>query len=113
MRLTILDRGHRLRTKAVLALVRLVSRQPALDAVKLALYHPKFYGGGHLIDEAMRGPSAWSIGDRELMAAFVSRVNESQFCIAAHSATSGLWYGDHEKVVATLAEVENRADRRA
>ena len=66
-----------------------------------------------LTHEAMRGPSAWSIGDRELMAAFVSKVNESQFCIAAHPATSGLWYGDHEKVVATLAEVENRADRRA
>jgi alkylhydroperoxidase family enzyme len=54
----------------------------------------------------MRGPSAWSIGDRELMAAFVSKVNECQFCIAAHSATSGLWYGDHAKVAAALAEVE-------
>jgi alkylhydroperoxidase family enzyme len=54
----------------------------------------------------MRGPSAWSIGDRELMAAFVSKVNECQFCIAAHSATSGLWYGDHAKVAATLADVE-------
>jgi uncharacterized peroxidase-related enzyme len=54
----------------------------------------------------MRGPSAWSIGDRELMAAFVSKVNECQFCIAAHSATSGLWYGDHAKVAAMLADVE-------
>jgi alkylhydroperoxidase family enzyme len=106
MRLTILERGHRLRTKALLALIRLVSRQPVVDAVKLALYRPEFYGGGHLTHEAMRGPSAWSIGDRELMAAFVSKVNETQFCIAAHSATSGLWYGDHAKVAATLADVE-------
>ena len=106
MRLEILDRGHRLGTKALLALIRPVSRQPVVDAVKLAFYRPDFYGGGDLTHEAMRGPSAWSIGDRELMAAFVSKVNESQFCIAAHSATSGLWYGDHEKVVATLAEVE-------
>ena len=106
MRLTILDRGHRLRTKALLALVRLVSRQPVVDAVKLALYRPEFYGAGQLTHEAMRGSSAWSIGDRELMAAFVSRVNECQFCIAAHSATSGLWYGDHAKVAATLADVE-------
>src|SRR5262249_5832550 len=52
------------------------------------------------------GPSDWSIGDRELMAAFVSKVNETQFCIAAHSATSSLWYGDHTKVAATLADVE-------
>jgi alkylhydroperoxidase family enzyme len=89
-----------------LALIRLVSRQPVVDAVKLALYRPDFYGGGHLTHETMRGPSAWSIGDRELMAAFVSKVNGSPFCIAAHSATSGLWYGDHGKVAATLADVE-------
>jgi alkylhydroperoxidase family enzyme len=106
MRLTILDSGHRLRTKALLALVRLVSRQPVVDAVKLAMYRPDFYGAGQLTHEAMRGPSEWSIGDRELMAAFVSKVNETQFCIAAHSATSGLWYGDHAKVAATLADVE-------
>jgi alkylhydroperoxidase family enzyme len=106
MRLTILERGHRLRTKALLVLVRLISRQPVVDAVKLALYRPEFYGGGPLTHEAMRGPSAWSIGDRELMAAFVSKINGCQFCIAAHSATSGLWYRDHAKVAATLADVE-------
>ena len=106
MRLEILDHGHRLRTKALLALIRLVSRQPVVDAVKLAFYRPDFYGGGDLTHEAMRGPSAWSVGDRELMAAFVSKVNETQFCIAAHSATSGLWFGDHAKVEATLSDVE-------
>jgi alkylhydroperoxidase family enzyme len=106
MRLAILDRGHRPPTKALLALIRLVSRQPVVDAVKLALYRPDFYAGGHLTHDAMRGPSAWSIGDRELMAAFVSKVNESPFCIAAHSATSSLWYGDHAKVAATLADLE-------
>jgi uncharacterized peroxidase-related enzyme len=106
MRLSILDRGHRLRTMALLAVVRLVSRQPVVDAVRLALYRPEFYGAGDLTHEAMRGPSAWSIGDRELMAAYVSKVNECPFCIAAHSATSGLWYGDHAKVAATLADVE-------
>jgi uncharacterized peroxidase-related enzyme len=106
MRLAVLDRGHRPRTKAVLVLIRLVSRQPVVDAVKLALYRPDFYGGGHLTHEAMRGPSAWSIGDRELMAAFVSTVNECRFCVAAHSATSSLWYGDHDKVAATLANLE-------
>ncbi|MGH9380717.1 MAG: carboxymuconolactone decarboxylase family protein [Thermoanaerobaculia bacterium] len=106
MRLTILDRGHDLRTKALLALIRLVSRQPVVDAVKLALYRPDFYGTGGLTHEAMRGPSAWSVGDRELMAAFVSKVNQSEFCITAHSATSSIWYGDAGKVAATLADPE-------
>jgi alkylhydroperoxidase family enzyme len=107
MRLDILDSGHRLRTKALLALIRVVSRQPVVDAVKLAMYRTEFYGGGPLTHEAMRGPSAWSVGDRELMAAYVSKVNETPFCVAAHSATSSLWYGDHSKVAATLDDVES------
>lgn len=106
MRLTILDRGHRLRTKALFALVRLISRQPMVDIVKLTMYRPEFYGAGPLTHEAMRGPSAWSVGDRELMAAYVSKVNECQFCVAAHSATSNLWYGDSAKVAATLADLQ-------
>jgi len=105
MRLEILDRGHRLGTKALLGMIRLVSRQPVVDAVKLAFYRPDFYGGGDLTHEAMRGPSAWSIGDRELMAAFVSQVNDTPFCVKAHSATSSLAYGDAAKVTATLADL--------
>lgn len=106
MRLAILDRGHRPHIKVLLAVIRLVSRQPVVDAVKLAFYRPGFYGAGPLTHEAMRGPSAWSIGDRELMAAFVSKVNQNWFCIAAHSETSRLWYGDQAMVEATLADVE-------
>ena len=106
MRLEILDRGHSLGTKALLGMIRLVSRQPVVDAVKLAFYRKEFYGAGDLTHEAMRGPSEWSIGDRELMAAVVSAANESPFCIAAHSATSGLWYGDRAKVAAALADVD-------
>jgi len=105
MRLEILDRGHRLGTKALLGMIRLVSRQPVVDAVKLAFYRPDFYGGGDLTHEAMRGPSAWSIGDRELMAAFVSQVNDTPFCVKAHSATSSLAYGDAAKVTATLSDL--------
>jgi uncharacterized peroxidase-related enzyme len=105
MRLGILNHGHTLQTKALFAIIRLVTRQPVVDAVKLALYRPVF-GHSSLTHEAMRGPSAWSVGDRELMAAFVSKVNECQFCIQAHSATSRMWYGDDAKVAATLADLE-------
>jgi alkylhydroperoxidase family enzyme len=107
MRLEILDRGHPLQTKAVLGVIRLVSRQPVVDAVKLAFYRPDFYGAGDLTHEAMRGPSPWSVGDRELMAAFVSQVNKAPFCVTAHSATSSLWYGDDAKVTATLADLDS------
>ncbi len=106
MRLDILDRGHPRRTKALLAVIRLVTRQPVVDAVKLALYRRDFYGAGELTHEAMRGPSDWSVGDRELMAAVVSQANASPFCIAAHTATSTLWYRDAAKVAAALADLD-------
>ena len=106
MRLEILDRGHRLHTKAILALIRVFSGHPVVDAVKLAFYRPEFYGGGPLTHEAMRGQSEWSIGDRELMAAYVSKANRCPFCVSAHSATSSLWYRDEVKVDATLADLE-------
>jgi len=105
MRLDILEHGHNLRTKAIFALIRVFSRQPVVDAVKLALYRPDFQHA-RLTQEAMRGPSDWSVGDRELMAAFVSTVNACQFCVAAHSATARQWYEDEGKVAATLADLE-------
>ncbi len=32
-----------------------------------------------VFQEVMRGPSEWSVGDRELMTAYVSRVNACEF----------------------------------
>src|SRR5207249_4561527 len=88
------------------ALIRVFSGHPVVDAVKLALYRPSFYRAGGLTQEAMRGPSQWSVADRELMAAFVSKVNETEFCIAAHTATSAIAYNDGAKVSATLTDLE-------
>jgi len=81
MRLTILDSGHGLGKKALFAFIRAVSRQPVLDVIKLVSYRFDFYGEPmkRVTHEAMRGPSAWSVGDRELMAAFVSQINECEF----------------------------------
>jgi alkylhydroperoxidase family enzyme len=106
MRLDILDNGHGLGTKALLGMIRVVSRQPVVDAVKLALYRKDFYGAGALTHEAMRGPSEWSVGERELMAAYIALADASPFCVAAHTATSGQWYGDPDKVTAVLADLD-------
>src|SRR5437879_3591373 len=103
MRLAILDHGHGIRTKAMLVLIRAFSGHPVVDAVKLALYRPSFYRAGALTQEAMRGPSDWSVADRELMAAYISKMNETEFCVAAHTATSVLACA---KVSATLADLE-------
>jgi uncharacterized peroxidase-related enzyme len=109
MRLDVLNRGYRPGTKLLFALIQLLSRQPVPDAAKLVFYRPDFYGSRakEFTHEAMRGPSAWSVADRELMAAYVSTVNESAFCIAAHSATARQAYQDGPKVAAVLADLES------
>jgi uncharacterized peroxidase-related enzyme len=55
----------------------------------------------------MRGPSAWSVADRELMAAYVSTVNGSAFCVGAHTATASQAYQDGPRVAAVLADLES------
>ena len=108
MRLKILDTGYPLGTKIVFRLVRLVSGFPLPDAARLGFYRPSFYGKlmNAFTHEAMRGSSDWSVGDRELMAAYVSTLNESKFCIGAHTATSSGAYQDKRKVAAVLSNLE-------
>src|SRR4051812_40037889 len=107
MRLTILEHGHGLGTKVLFALIRTLSRQPVLDVVKLVRYRPQFYGApmGAVTQEAMRGPSAWSVGDRELMAAVVAKTNGCQCCTKAHAAVATGAYRDEAKVAAVLADL--------
>jgi AhpD family alkylhydroperoxidase len=109
MRLAILDTGHAFGAKVMFAMIRLFSGQRVVDAVKLVMYRPDFYGGPmkQVTHEAMRGPSTWSVGDRELMAAFVSKVNGTEFCIKAHSAVAARAYGDGGRVSATLADLDS------
>ncbi|HKU43155.1 MAG TPA: carboxymuconolactone decarboxylase family protein [Polyangiales bacterium] len=108
MRLAILDSGHSLGTKALFALIAAVSRQPVLDIIKLVKYRADFFGKpmGAVTHEAMRGPSAWSIADRELMAAVVAQTNECAFCCESHAAVSRAAAGDGARVSAVLADLD-------
>jgi alkylhydroperoxidase family enzyme len=108
MRLAILDNGQGFGTKALFALIRMASRQPVLDVIKLVKYRPDFYGTpmGAITHAAMRGPSAWSVGDRELMAAVVAKTLGSEWCTSAHSAVAKGAYRDAAKVAAVLSDLE-------
>ncbi|HEY3816841.1 MAG TPA: hypothetical protein VGL81_06715 [Polyangiaceae bacterium] len=108
MRLAILDSGHGLGTKALFALIRAVSRQPVLDVIKLVKYRADFYGGPMqgVTHQAMRGPSAWTVGDRELMAALVAKTNECEWCTQAHAAVAEGACHDAARVSAVLADLE-------
>ncbi|MGA8599688.1 MAG: carboxymuconolactone decarboxylase family protein [Bryobacteraceae bacterium] len=102
----ILDRGHSFGTKALFALIRIFSRQPVLDVIKFVKYRPNFYDPQEMTHEAMRGPSGWSVGDRELMAAFVAKNNECEWCTRAHTAVATKAYHDETRVVAVLSDLE-------
>jgi AhpD family alkylhydroperoxidase len=108
MRLAILDSGHGFRTKGLFAVIRAVSRLPVPDAIKLNRYRPDFYGTPmrELTQEAMRGPSTWSVGDRELMGAVVSQTNNCEVCTKTHSTVAAMAYHDEAKVSATLSNLE-------
>lgn len=81
MRLENVASGHRLPQKLLLLALRTVLRADPPDVLKLSLYRPEFFGTPYtdLLDAIMRGPSAWSVGERELFAAFVSKQNQCAF----------------------------------
>jgi hypothetical protein len=81
MRLHILEQGHRLGARLFLRFLKLVSRKEAPDVVKTLYYRPEFYGASYssLLQDIMRGPSEWTVGERELFAAFVSGLNQCPF----------------------------------
>ncbi|KAA0024895.1 carboxymuconolactone decarboxylase family protein [Antrihabitans cavernicola] len=108
MRPAVLDNGYGVGPKLLFKLIRLMSGFPAPDAAKLTFYRSDFYGTNakKFTHAAMRGKSTWSVGDRELMAAYVSQANQCAFCIGAHTATATQAYKDGDKVAAVLTDLD-------
>ena len=81
IRLECIDRGHAPDEAAMLAEIRERSGAEPLGVVKTLLYRPGLFGRpfSEALDQAMRGPSEWSAGERELLAAFTSLLNECHF----------------------------------
>jgi hypothetical protein len=81
MRLKNVEKGHRLPQKILLGLIRLKLGERAPDVLRTAMYRPEFFGRnyGAYIQDVMRGSSEWSVGERELFAAFVSKKNSCSF----------------------------------
>jgi len=81
MRLPNVERGDKPSVRLFYAFVRLVSGFRAPDVVRTLRYRRHLFGRPHSAhtQAVMRGPSAWSVGERELFAAFVSRMNRCHF----------------------------------
>jgi len=80
MRIAKVHSGHRLRDRLMLGVMRLVMGH-APGVVRTLMYRKEFFGRPwtDLTQQVMRGPSAWSVGERETFAAFVSRLNQCVF----------------------------------
>ena len=90
MRLSEIDRGDTLANRLLIRFISLVSGMRLPDAARVAFYHKSFFGVpmGAWTQAAMRGPSDWSVGERELMAAMVAKWNSCEFCVGAHGAVA-------------------------
>ena len=81
MRLSRVHRGHTaLRDKLLLTVMRVVQGH-APGVVRTLLYRKEYFGRpwSELTHQVMRGPSGWTVGERETFAAVVSRFNQCVF----------------------------------
>ena len=62
-------------------LEKVLAGKPVPDVARVLAYHPESFGipFSECLEDVMRGPSEWSVGERELFAAFVSRKNQCPF----------------------------------
>jgi hypothetical protein len=81
MRLSCLETGHEPGQAAALAVIAAERGTEPPDVLKTLHYRPELFGRpfSAALDVAMRSPSDWSAGERELFAAFVSSLNQCRF----------------------------------
>jgi hypothetical protein len=81
MRLQILENGHRPFQKVILSFIRVVSGAHVAGPVLVMSYRRELFGKylAACFQEGMRGAIEWSVGEVELLAAFVSKLNECKY----------------------------------
>jgi hypothetical protein len=82
MRLEVVDSGHAPAEAVTLQEIARARGIPTASGVLKTLYYrPELFGRpfSAALDVAMRGPSDWSAGERELFAGFVSSLNQCPF----------------------------------
>jgi hypothetical protein len=81
MRLPKLETGQRWPQKLILDLASLAFFSETMDVVRVFMYRPEFFGNAFcdLAHVILRGPSDWSVGERELFGAFTSSLNRCAF----------------------------------
>ena len=81
MRLKTVEDNLPFAAKLKLRVIGAISGRRAPDVLRTVLYRPEIFGKAfsELMQPVMRGPSRWSVGERELFAAFTSKLNQCPF----------------------------------
>ena len=90
MRLQILDNGHTKIQKLFITLIRKMMGGFVPGPILMQSYRPDFFGKPYndAVEAALRGTKYWSKTEVETLAAFVSKNNECEFCMIAHTAVA-------------------------
>jgi uncharacterized peroxidase-related enzyme len=104
MRLHAAERGHRWKERLILGIVRRTMGE-ATDVQRVLFHRPEFLGRplGMITHHAMRLECDWSIAERELFAAYLSKQNRCDFCIVCHGEYASQ-AGDRALVERTLRD---------
>lgn len=80
MRLKKVHSGHELGDRFFLKFMNVVAGH-APGVVRTLRYRKEYFGRPwtNLTQQVMRGPGEWSVGEREIFAAFVSHLNQCVF----------------------------------
>jgi uncharacterized peroxidase-related enzyme len=107
MKLSGVHSGKGIPTKLKLLAMGAAMGGRAPDILRVLMYRPEFFGKPFNVytQELLRGPSEWTVGERELFAAFVSQVNECAFCAGAHGGVASKMMGA-DVVQQALANVD-------
>lgn len=102
---TEIDHDGRANDRVLNRFISLASGVRAPDAPRVTLRNKAYFGVsmGAWAQAAMRGPSAWSVGEREVMAAMVAKWNDCPFCTDVHGAVAAKHMG-RTTVDAVLAD---------
>lgn len=81
--------------RALNRFISMASGVRAPDTLRVILKNKAFFATsmGAWTQAAMRGPSAWSIGEREVMAALIAKWNACAFCADVHGAVAARHLG--------------------
>ncbi len=90
MRLQILNNGHSKVQKVFLTLIRKMMGGFVPGPILMQSYRASFFGKpfNDAVEAALRGTKGWTKTEVELLAAFVSKNNQCQFCMTAHTAVA-------------------------